>query len=202
MNTFGMSVIHEVARNPEFKDKLRKQLSGAFEDRLDGIIDRIASLDDFFFIRKEYDIYLDEARWSYFYGYFIAAINLSCVCAERLLIDFIMDASIQVNDHLLSKKEKENAFSGQLQSKRIKFAHNVNLINDDTFESFQKLDNFRQKYIHPNKPIAQYNIPEDAKNAVSRLHNIIRACFPLMIEPTEKERLKQEIIDRFVHNEI
>ena len=43
-----MSTIHEIARNPEFKDKLRSQLSGAFENRLDGIIDRIASLDDFF----------------------------------------------------------------------------------------------------------------------------------------------------------
>lgn len=200
LTTFGMSTIHEIARNPEFKDKLRSQLSGAFENRLDGIIDRIASLDDFFFIRKEYDIYLDEARWSYFYGYFIAAINLSCVCAERLLIDFIMEASIRINDHLLSTEEKERAFSGQLQSKRIKFAHSVNLITDNTFKSFQKLDNYRQKYIHPNKPIAQYNIPEDAKKAISKLHNIIKSCFPMVIEPTEKEKLKEKIIDRFVQD--
>lgn len=193
-----MSIIHGIARNPEFKDKLKRQLLGAFEARLDGTIDRIASLDDFFFIRKEYDIYLDEARWSYFYGYFIAAINLSCVCAERLLIDLIMEATVQVNEHLLSTEEKEDAFSGQLQSKRIKFAYKTSLINKATFESFRKLDIFRQKYIHPNKPISQYNIAEDAKNAISRLHNIIRACFPLMIEPIEKEKLKQEIIDRFV----
>jgi len=202
LTIFGMSIIHEIAKNPEFKDKLRNQLSGAFENRLDEIIDRIASLDDFFFIRKEYDIYLDEARWSYFYGYFIAAINLSCVCAERLLIDFIMEASIRVNEHLLSTEEKENAFSGQLQSKRIKFAYSVNLIKDDTFKSFQKLDNYRHKYIHPNKPIAQYNISEDSKDAISKLHKIIKSCFPMMIEPTEKERLKQEIIDRFVRDEI
>jgi hypothetical protein len=202
MNTFGMSVISEIAKNPEFRDKLRKQLLSAFENRLDGIIERIASVDDFFFIRKEYDIYLGEAQWCYFYGDFIAAINLSCVCAERILIDLIMESAIRVNDRVLSKEEKENAFSGQLQSKRIKFAHNVALISEDTFKSFQKLDNYRQKYIHPNKPISQYNIPEDAKNAISILHNIVRACFPFMIEPTEKEKLKQEIIDQFVQNRI
>jgi len=202
MVTYGMSVISEVARDPELKDKLKSHLSSAFEDKLDEIIERIASLDDFFFIRKEYDIYLDDARWSYFYGFFIAAINLSCVCSERLLIDLIMDSTIHVNDHLLTKEEKENAFSGQLQSKRIKFAHNVNLINADTTKSFQKLDKFRQKYIHPNKPLAQYNISEDAKNAISILHNIIRECFSLIIEPTEKEKLKQGIIDQFVQRKI
>ncbi len=202
MKTFGMSVIHEISRNPELKDKLKRQLLSAFEAKLDGTIDRIASLDDFFFIRKEYDIYLDEARWSYFSGYFIAAINLSCVCAERLLIDLIMEAAIIVNQHTLSTEEKEKTFSGQLQSKRIKFAYNTGLIDVATFKSFQKLDNFRQKYIHPNKPISQYNIAEDARKAISRLHNIVRASFPLLIEPIEEEKLKQEIIDRFVQDEI
>lgn len=197
-----MSVIHEIARNPKFKDKLKRHLLDAFEARLDGVIDRIASLDDLFSIRKEYDIFLDEARWNYFYGFFIAAINLSCVCAERLLIDLITEATIQINEHLLTTEEKENAFSGQLQSKRIKFAHNTSLVNDTTFDSFRRLDNFRQKYIHPNKPISQYNIAEDAKNAISGLHNIIRACFPLKIETIEKEKLKQKIIDRFVQDEI
>lgn len=197
-----MSVIHGISRSPELKDKLKRQLLTAFEARLDGAINRIASLDDFFFIRKEYDIYLDEARWSYFYGHFIAAINLSCVCAERLLIDLFMEATILVNEHSLSTEEKEKTFSGQLQSKRIKFAHNTGLIDEASFKSFQKLDNYRQKYIHPNRPISQYNIAEDARKAISGLHNIVRASFPLLIEPIEEEKLKQEIIDRFVQDEI
>lgn len=197
-----MSAIHEIARSSEFREKLKSQLSDAFQNRLDGIIERIASLDDFFILRSEYDIYLDEARWSYFYGYFIAAINLSCVCAERLLIDLIMEANIRVNEHLLSTEEKETAFSGQLQSKRIQFAQSFNLITDDTLKYLKKLDSYRHKYIHPNKPIAQYNITEDANDAISKLHKIIKSCFPLMIEPTEKKRLKQEIIDRFVQDKI
>ena len=57
-----MSAIHEIAKNPEYREKLKSQLSGAFDNRIDGIIDRIASLDDFFILRGEYDIYLYEAR--------------------------------------------------------------------------------------------------------------------------------------------
>jgi hypothetical protein len=202
LKTFGMTAIHEIAKNQEFREKLKGQLSIAFEDRLDVVLDRIASLDDFFFIRGEYDIYLDEARWSYFYGHYIAAINLSCVCAERLLIDLIMDADVRVNEHLLSTDEKETAFSGQLQSKRIQFALSFNLISDDTFKDLKKVDSYRHKYIHPNKPIAQYNILKDAKDAISKLHKIIRNCFPLMIETTEKDKMKQEIIDRFEQDKI
>jgi hypothetical protein len=198
----GMSVIHEISKRPEFRDKLKRQLLAAFKSRLEGAINRIADLDDFFFVRKEYDVYLDEARWSYFYGYFIASINLSCVCAERMLIDLFMDATIVVNGHSLSAEEKEKTFSGQLQARRIKIAHSTGLIDMATFKSFQELDKFRQKYIHPNKPIDQYNIAEDAKKAILRLHNIVRACFPFLIDPIEEKKLKKEIIDRFVQDEI
>lgn len=192
-----MTTIHEIAKNPEFRKKLKSQLSGAFENSLDEVIDRIASLDDIFFIRGEYNIYLDEARWNYFYGYFISAINLSCVCAERLLIDLIMDANVKVNDHMLSAKEKETAFTAQLQSKRIKFAHSFHLIDQSTSKNFHKLDLYRHKFIHPNKPLSQYNISEDAKDAIYKLHEIVKSTFPLLIEHTEKEELKQKIIDIF-----
>jgi len=202
LKTFGMTTIHEIAKSSEFREKLKKQLSIAFENRLDEVLDRVASLDDFFVIRGEYDIYFDEARWTYFYGYFIAAINLSCVCAERLLIDLIMDADVTVNEHLLSAEEKESAFSGQLQSKRIKFARSFNLLNDSTFKNLQKLDSYRHKYIHPNKPLSQYNISEDAKDAICRLHEIVKSTFPLLIKPAEKEELKQEIIDIFKQDKI
>ncbi len=202
IKTFGMSTIHEIAKSPEFREKLKSQLSGAFQNRLDGIVERIASLDDFFILRGEYNIYLDEARWSYFYGFFIAAINLSCVCAERVLIDLIIDANVKVNEHILSAEEKETAFSSQLQSKRIKFARSFHLIDRKTSKNFQKLDTYRHKYIHPNKPVSQYNIGEDAKDAIYRLHEIVKSTFPLLIEHTEKEELKQKIIDIFKQDKI
>lgn len=37
-----MTAIHEIAKNPEFREKLKGHLSIAFEDRLDGVLDRIA----------------------------------------------------------------------------------------------------------------------------------------------------------------
>jgi len=113
-----------------------------------------------------------------------------------------MDANIKVNEHLLSATEKETAVSSQLQSKRINFAHSFQLINENTSKSFKKLDSYRHKYIHPNRPISQYNISGDAKNAILKLHEIIRTCFPLLIEPVDKEKLKRRIIDHFIQNKI
>jgi len=187
----GIAFIHGIAKDPKFRDKLKKHLLGAYENNLDEIVDRIASLDDLFFTRKEYDIYLGEARWCYFYGEFIAAINLSCVCAERMLIDLLMETDFCVNKHRLSSEEKENIFSGQLQSKRIKFAFNAKIIDKLTFNSFQKLDKFRQKYIHPNKPLQGKDIYEDAQNAIFLLDKITRICFPYKIETSEKKKLKK-----------
>ena len=136
---FGISTIHQIAKIPEHRDKLKNRIADAYEARLDGIVDRIASLDDILTLRGEYDKYFEEARWSFFNGYPLATISLSCICAERLLIDLLMETEIKASNRILTEEEKEIVFSTDSQLKRIKFALSLKLINEETSNFLKRL---------------------------------------------------------------
>lgn len=192
-----MSTIHQIAKTPEHREKLKDRLADAYEAKLDEIVDRIASLDDIFTLRGEYDKYFEEARWSFFNGYPLATISLSCICAERLLIDLIMETEIKANNHELTEEEKEIVFSTESHPKRIKLALGFKLINEETSRLLKKLNEYRHKYIHPNKPIT-IDVVEDAKDAIVKLHKIVTKCFPFEIEPSEKDELTKAVISDFL----
>jgi len=194
---FGISTIHKIAKTPELREMLKDRLADAYEAKLDEIIDRIALLDDILTLRGEYDKYFGEARWSFFNGYPLATISLSCICAERLLIDLLMESEIKVNDCDLTDKEKETVFSTGAQPKRIKLALSLKLINEETSGNLEKLNAYRHKYIHPNKPI-KVDVEKDAKDAIVKLHKIVTNCFPFEIEPAEKEDLTKMVISDFI----
>ncbi len=193
-----MSTIHQIAKIPENRDKLKDRLADAYEARLDGIVDRIASLDDIFTLRGEYDKYFGEARWSFFNGYPLATISLSCICAERLLIDLLMETEIKASNRILTEEEKEIVFSTDSQLKRIKFALSLKLINEETSDFLKRLNEYRHKYIHPNKPITIDVVEEDAKDAIVKLHKIVTKCFPFEIEPAEKDELTKAVISDYL----
>jgi hypothetical protein len=112
---------------------------------------------------------LDEAYKSFLIGLYHSTISLSSVASERLCYDILERSVIRFGDKVLDDTQKKTFFKIPY-STLIKLLLSIGLITEQTKKDMHKINDIRQRYIHP---ILEGNLYEDAKESLNLLCKII-----------------------------
>ena len=112
---------------------------------------------------------MDEAYKSFFIGLYHSTIALSSVASERLCYDILEKSVIKIGEKVVDNEQKK-AFFRIPYAALIELLFNIGLITEQTKKDMNKINDIRQRYIHP---ILEGKLYEDAKQSLNLLCTII-----------------------------
>jgi hypothetical protein len=112
---------------------------------------------------------LDEAYKSFLIGLYHSTIALSSLASERLCYDILEKSVIKINEKVVNNEQKK-AFFRIPYATLIELLLSIGLITKQTFKDMSKINNLRNKYIHP---VLEGDPYDDAKRSLNLLCTII-----------------------------
>lgn len=122
-------------------------------------------------IRVEYKFVrlLDEAYKSFLLGLYHSTVSLCSMATERICYDIFEKSKIKFNDKDLDYEQKKSFFKIPFTT-LINLLLNIGLITKQTKKDMNKINDIRQRYVHP---VLEGDLYKDAKNSINLLCKII-----------------------------
>ncbi|MDP9288939.1 MAG: hypothetical protein M3P08_12180 [Thermoproteota archaeon] len=118
---------------------------------------------------------LDEAYTCFLLGLYYSTVSLSSVATERLCYDILESSKMNLDDTELDNKQKK-AFFKIPYTALVGLLNECDLITDQIANDMKKINDLRQKYVHP---LLEGDSKEDAKYSINLLCKIIDSYLSL-----------------------
>jgi hypothetical protein len=111
----------------------------------------------------------DEAYKCFLLGVYYSTVSLCSVATERLCYDILESSKINLDDTELDNDQKK-AFFKIPYTALVELLNECDLISDQIAKDMKKINDLRQKYVHP---LLEGDSYKDSKHSINLLCSII-----------------------------
>jgi len=182
------------------KEMMKESLEKSFRDNLDVMVDRWLeppSLGVINVTNTNFLPMLMESSMCYVYGFFYSTISLCGITAERLCMDILLRHNFTLDGKILTLNDLNFLFAIP-HSHMINLLHGWGIIDKKTEKSLHKINDIRNKYVHPDVipnlkvTSGKTELKKDALDVLTNIKYVLSQSFPHMPPVNiEIEKLKE-----------